>query len=212
MDSARGARYDPCVVADVELLERWRAGDTAAGEILFERHFDAIVRFFRNKLTDGTDDLVQRTFLACVEGRDRLRDDGSFRSWLFGIAHNLLRQHFHARERSPIDFTSRSAFDLGPSPSTIAARTQAERIVLDALRRIPLDYQVTLELHYWEDLTVPEIADATAVPLGTAKTRLRRGRELLLERIGELAGAQPAHDDEDVDRRVRDLRSRLLAM
>ena len=57
-------------------------------------------------LGEGTDDLVQRTFLVCVEGRDRLRDDASFRSWLFGIAHNLLRKHFDARARSPIDRTA----------------------------------------------------------------------------------------------------------
>ena len=198
------------MIGDVELLARWRAGDTSAGETLFERHFDAVVRFFRNKLTEGTDDLVQRTFLACVEGRDRLRDDGSFKSYLFGVAHNLLRKHFHARERSPIDFTHRSAFDMGPSPSAVIAKTQAEQLVLDALRRVPLDYQVVLELHYWEELTAPEIADATEVPLGTAKTRLRRGRELLLERIAELTGT--TIDPNDVEQRVREVRARLLTM
>lgn len=199
------------MIADVELLERWRAGDTSAGEMLFERHFDAIVRFFRNKLTEGTDDLVQRTFLACVEGRDRLRDDASFKSYLFGVAHNLLRKHFHARERSPIDFTSRSAFDLGPSPSSVVAKTQAEQLVLDGLRRVPLDYQVALELHYWEELTAAEIADATGVPLGTAKTRIRRGRELLLETIAELTGGSMP-ESLDLDERARAVRSRLLAM
>ena len=199
------------MIADVELLERWRAGDTSAGEMLFERHFDAIVRFFRNKLTEGTDDLVQRTFLACVEGRDRLRDDASFKSYLFGVAHNLLRKHFHARERSPIDFTSRSAFDLGPSPSSVVAKTQAEQLVLDGLRRVPLDYQVALELHYWEELTAAEIAEATGVPLGTAKTRIRRGRELLLETIAELTGGSTP-ESLDLDDRVRAVRSRLLAM
>jgi RNA polymerase sigma-70 factor (ECF subfamily) len=201
------------VIDDVELLARWRAGDTSAGETLFEHHFDAIVRFFRNKLTEGTDDLVQRTFLACVEGRDRIRDDGSFKSYLFGVAHNLLRKHFHARERSPIDFTSRSAFDLGPSPSSVVARTQTEQLVLDGLRRVPFDYQVALELYYWEELTAAEIADATSVPLGTAKTRLRRGRELLLEKIAELTGATgTVLDPDDVEQRVREVRSRLLTM
>ncbi|HET6584114.1 MAG TPA: sigma-70 family RNA polymerase sigma factor [Nannocystaceae bacterium] len=201
------------MIADVELLERWRAGDSTAGEELFERYFDAMVRFFRNKLAEATDDLVQRTFLACVEGRDRLREDASFRSYLFGVAHNLLRKHFDRREAEPIDFTARSAFDLGPSPSSVAAKTQAEQILLDGLRRIPLDYQIALELHYWEELMAAEIADATAVPLGTAKTRLRRGRELLLEKVAELTRAMgDTTEPIDIDRRAREVRSRLLAM
>lgn len=45
---------------DVELLEAWRGGDRRAGEQLFERHFDAVSRFFRNKLEFGVDDLIQR--------------------------------------------------------------------------------------------------------------------------------------------------------
>ncbi len=197
---------------DVALLERWRGGDARAGEALFERYFDAVVRFFRNKLPDGTDDLVQRSFLACVEGRDRLRADGSFRSYLFGVAHNLLRKHFHARSADPIDFTQRSVSDMRPSPSTIVAKSRTHQLVLESLRRVPLDYQIVLELHYWEDLTAAEIAAITDVPLGTAKTRLRRGRELLLECLVALTGgtgASPVGDDE-LDQRVQELRACLL--
>src|SRR5690606_17645112 len=49
--------------ADRELFEAWRTGDRAAGQQLIERHYDAIVRFFRTKAGPQTDDLVQRTFL-----------------------------------------------------------------------------------------------------------------------------------------------------
>ncbi|MBK8239403.1 MAG: sigma-70 family RNA polymerase sigma factor [Deltaproteobacteria bacterium] len=198
---------------DVGLLERWRAGDLAAGEALFEAHFDRVVRFFRNKLSEGTDDLVQRTFLACVEGRDRLRADASFRSYLFGVAHNLLRKHFAGVAAEPVDFTARSVFDLQPSPSTVVAKGRAQQLLLEALRRIPLEYQSALELHYWEDLTAAEIADILEVPLGTAKTRLRRGRELLRERLLELTGAdlEPPGDDDALDARARALRACLLA-
>lgn len=198
------------------LLDRWRGGDTAAGEALFERYFDAVVRFFRNKLPDGTDDLVQRTFLACVEGRDRLREDASFRSYLFGVAHNLLRKHFHAIHVDPIDFTERSVSDLRPSPSTIVAKNRTHHLLLESLRCVPLDYQTALELHYWEGLTAAEIAVVTDVPVGTAKTRLRRGRELLLERLAVLAGPTASNfasgdvGEAELDDRVRELRSCLL--
>jgi hypothetical protein len=64
--------------ADAELLEAWGAGDKAAGEALFDRHFEAIYRFFQNKVGPGViDDLVQQTFLGCVEAPDRFRGDSS---------------------------------------------------------------------------------------------------------------------------------------
>ena len=81
------------------LLEAWRAGDAAAGEVLFERHFDAIYAFFASKLTIDVSDLVQRTFLGCLEARDRFRGDCSFRTFLYAIARHELYGYFRARHR-----------------------------------------------------------------------------------------------------------------
>ena len=52
---------------DLELFDAWTSGDTEAAGELFERHYEAVDRFFRNKLLDGYDDLVQQTFAACLE-------------------------------------------------------------------------------------------------------------------------------------------------
>jgi RNA polymerase sigma-70 factor (ECF subfamily) len=61
----------------------------------------------------------------------------------------------------------------------VVARDQDQQKLLLALRRIPLDSQVALELHYWEAMTAAEIGQVLDVPLGTAKTRLRRAKQLL---------------------------------
>lgn len=173
---------------DLELLTAWRDGDTAAGSELFERHFVAVRRFFRNKVLGDVDDLIQKTFLACVEGRDRFRGDASFRRYLLGTANNILRMHYRARRVGDgPDFDVASAVDLAPSPSVAASFADEQRIVLEALRRIPLGFQIALELYYWEDLPVAELAEILDVPVGTIKTRLRRGRQLLEQKIGELA-------------------------
>ena len=50
--------------SDAELVDAWRAGDRGAGEALFERHYDAVARFFHNKVGDAASDLIQRAFLA----------------------------------------------------------------------------------------------------------------------------------------------------
>lgn len=183
---------------DEALLVAWQAGDQHAGSTLFERHYASILRFFLSKVPDAAEDLVQRTFLGCLEARGRFRGDASVRTFLFGIAHNTLRHHFRQRQRGraeePLDSSVRSAAELAPGPSTVLGRRQEQRLLLQALRHVPLDYQVVLELHYWEQQSATQIAEITGVPVGTVKTRLRRGRQLLEERIAELAESPELRD------------------
>jgi RNA polymerase sigma factor (sigma-70 family) len=187
--SSAGARFldslPRTVTLDSELLERWNAGDADAGEELFERHFDAIYRFFHTKSPQHCEDLVQRTFAACIAKRTRLRDATSFKAFLYGIARIELLQSFRlrAREDREINLGEDSVFDLDPSPSRIAASKQEQQLLLDALRRIPVDLQIVIELHYWENMSTAEIAQVVEVPQGTVKSRLRRAREAIVEAL-----------------------------
>lgn len=171
---------------DFQLLERWRSGESAAGNELFERHFDAVHRFFTNKAPSDAADLVQRTFLACVEARDRFRKQSSFRTFLFAIAHHELMAHWRKRSREGLDPSSSSLRDLDPSPSTLLAQVAEERHLLEALRSIPFELQIALELFYWEGLSGPELAEVLVIPEGTVRSRLRRGLAMLRVRLAEL--------------------------
>jgi len=198
---------------DGELLEAWAAGDQAAGEALFARHFEAVARFFQNKLDRDHDDLIQKTFLGCVESRARFRGDGSFRAFLFGVARNVLGKHLRTRYRRPreVDFAHVSVAELGDSPSQLIAEDQRQLLMLNALRRIPLDHQIVLELHYWEGLTAADVGEMLEVPLGTAKTRLRRAKQLLAAELSDLmAGATGAEPTQTrLDTWARGIRRRL---
>lgn len=178
---------------DHELLESWRGGDRVAGNLLFKRHFAAIYRFFRNKVGEGVEDLVQRTFTACVEGRDRFRQDASIRTYLFGIAHNILHDHFRRQQRAGqvVDIDEVSVEDLGASASQILAAHGEEMLLVQALRRIPLASQELLELYYWEEFTGGELGEILGVPEDTVRSRLRRARQLLEAAVQELR-ATPA--------------------
>jgi RNA polymerase sigma-70 factor (ECF subfamily) len=177
---------------DLALVEAWRAGDRPAGEALFRRHFASISRFFRNKFSAGVDDLVQQTFMALLEGRERLASGANFRSYLFGIAHNVMRANLRALARQrTFDPASSAIVDLDPGPSTMLGKTQEQRLLLLALRRIPLDAQVVLELVYWEQLNAAEIAEILAVPHSTMRSRIQRARQLLARAVREL-GETPA--------------------
>lgn len=174
---------------DLELLDVWRAGDAAAGELLFERHFEAVYRFFCNKVPRDADDLVQETFLACVGARERFRQDASFRTFLFAIARKVLLKY---RERwAPRDdgeeFNASRVAGLDLSVTQILIESEEQALLLRALRRLPLDLQTTLELFYWEGLLSREIAEVLELPAGTVRSRLRRGRAMLRAIIAELA-------------------------
>lgn len=176
---------------DGELLERWRDGDRSAGEALFEKYYDLVERFFLNKVTVGVADLVQETFMACVKGRDRISQSSKFRSYLFSVAHRILQLHLRKKYRTPeqVDFAEVAVRDLNPTPSSLIARRREQKLLLDGLRSIPLDYQVVLELHYWEKLTTEDIGEVVHLPVGTVRSRLRRARELLEQAMGRLASS-----------------------
>jgi len=174
---------------DFELLTAWRAGERSAGGELFARHFDSVYRFFANKIERDVDDLVQRTFTACVEGKERFRGQSSFRTYLFGIAHNVLRAHLRAlhRDRARFDEALTSVFDLGLNPNVLAAKRHEEQLILQALRRIPIEHQTILELYYWEDLTASDLAEMFETPEGTIRGRIRRAKQLLEEQLEALS-------------------------
>jgi RNA polymerase sigma-70 factor (ECF subfamily) len=201
---------------DAALLEAWRAGDRQAGEALFERHFDAMYRFFERKGIAEVGDLVQRTFLGCVEARDRFRGGSSFRTFLFAIARHELFGYFRGqRARQAVDFGVSSLADLAPGPSTQARTRSEHEVLLAALRVIPLELQLALELRFWEGLSGPELAVALDVPEGTVRSRLRRALDALREALAkhdggdQLLATLPLDADGAFDMWADQLRDRL---
>jgi RNA polymerase sigma-70 factor (ECF subfamily) len=178
-------------VRDEELLDRWRSGDVPAGQVLFARHFDNLYGFFAGKCRAEADDLVQRTFLACLRARDQFRKESSFRTYLFTIARHELYRHLRAQRRDGerIDFATTSVADLVTTPGTRMARGEEHRRLLEALRTLPLEQQTLLELHYWEEMEAADLAEVFDAPAVTIRTRLHRARRALRDRMESTATA-----------------------
>ena len=173
---------------DHELLRRWADGEQAAGDALVQRHFPTVFRFLRNKVSsdDELHELAQKTFLGCLESFERFEGRAKFRTYLLTIARNNLVDHLRdaARVRSVSpDQLSVHRVEVAPGIGTLLALSAERQLLLLALRRLPIEMQVTLELYYWERLPVVEIAEVIAVPEGTVKSRLHRARSLLREII-----------------------------
>jgi RNA polymerase sigma factor (sigma-70 family) len=187
------------VADDFELLEAWRGGDKQAANALFDRYFEPLYCFFRNKVEDGcAEDLVQQTFLACLQAIGGFRGDASFRTYLFRAARSKLYDHLTARFRrgKAIDPDATSSADLGVMPSFARTTREQHTLLLHALRRLPLEHQVTVELYYFEGMHAPELAVILDLPEGTVRTRLRRALQLLRERLAELqSGQRPVESD-----------------
>ena len=191
------------MATDGELLSAWRAGDRNAGNELFQGHFEAIRRFFVNKVDRDVEDLVQRTFIGCVEGSDRFEGRSSFRTYLFAVANNILREFYRQKRRDErLDFGTCSVADLGAGPSSVIADRREQRALLEALRCIPLEFQVALELYYWEKLTGVELGEALGIPENTARSRIRRGKELLTKALTRLQRSNEVLESTDANLEV----------
>ncbi len=177
--------------ADLILLERWRAGDKRAGEDLFARHFADIYRFFEHKVGAETDELTQKTFLACVRARDQFRGQSSFRTYLFTLARHELYAHLRGLpRRQQVDFGVTSIAELVTSPSSRLGRAREIELLRAALRELPADQQLLLELHYWHELDAAALAEVFGANAGAIRVRLLRGRRALRDQMARLgAGA-----------------------
>lgn len=193
---------------DLTLLDRWRMGDSEAGQALFQRHFDSIYGFFETKCEAEADELTQATFLACVRAKDQFRKDSSFRTYLFTIARNELHRLLRTRMRKDdkLDFELSSIADLISTPGTKIARNQEHRHLVEALRKLPVDQQTLLELHYWEDMDIAGLAEVFAAPTATIRTRLHRARKALRDQIEESAPREVLETLETMDKWVQGLR------
>jgi len=176
---------------DADLLSAWREGDNRSGDELVKRHFWSVFGFFRTKVHDSASDLTQQTFLACVESRDRIDPARGFRSYLFGIARNKLLHFLRAHYRKPeeVDPERMSVYQAGAQPGFVTMR-EDQRLLVQAMHRLPIDFQITVELFYWWDLTVPEIAAALEVAPGTVKSRMARARGMLKDAIENMDASE----------------------
>lgn len=184
--------------------------------MLFDRHFAATRRFFHNKACTESEveELIQRTFAACVESADRFRGDASFKTWLLAIARNILREWIRETLREGVDdneVDGHCSEQRGPGLSSRLDVQREHQLLLAALRRLPIESQTLLELFYWEELSASELAEVFGVPEGTIRTRLRKAKLELRGTIEELARTKAEVDsiDSGLEGWARGLRAAL---
>src|SRR5574338_270617 len=128
---------------------------------------------------DQAEDLVQETLLAALRSFHRFEKGTNCRAWLIKIMYHTLskRRRSENRLRLVSDSEEQIAETIAFDPPTPENLTEKE--VLDALKRLPQQYQEVVILSDVEDMTYKQIAEALSIPTGTVMSRLHRGRALL---------------------------------
>ena len=144
---------------DAALFADWSKGDQSAGQKLVTRHIDRVTRFFMTKAAGEVEELTQRTFLRLLEVKDRYANTGTFRAFTLGVARMVLLEFYRSRARDArVDFGVSSIARLTTTPSVKIAKKDERAMVVAAMQQLSVDHQIVLELHYWEGLSVAEVA------------------------------------------------------
>lgn len=185
-------RYMDSGDSDFDLLTAWRAGAAGAANQLCYRYSDKLRRFFELKVpANEVDELVQQTWLAVAQARDRIgscKDSGvvNFRAYLFGIARHMVFGYYGKRGQlkgADFDPDVDNLATLEPSISRqLSVQRKVQWIEL-ALQGLPMNLQMLFEAHYVEGLPGAELAVLFELPEGTIRSQLRRARTLLQKEL-----------------------------
>jgi RNA polymerase sigma factor (sigma-70 family) len=163
---------------DEELAERLRDGDERALRTAYDRHGAAVLYLAQRLLGNRADaeDVVQVTFVAAWAGRDTFDPQrGTMLGWLLGIARRKAVDRRRSTARDDRVFETVRAQPTPPDEPERPERIVDRLVVADELGRLPAEQRRTLELAFFDDLTHPQIAAVTGLPLGTVKSHIRRG-------------------------------------
>jgi RNA polymerase sigma-70 factor (ECF subfamily) len=179
LEAPHAARLEPAVrptsVASVE-------SPAVRVRHMVDRHYDAVWRSVRFLgVPDAhAEDVAQQTFCVAARKLDAI-EPGAELPFLLATAWRVASEHRRAASRRPVTSASdaevESIAGSFPSPEQLLDQKRARVLLQAILDAMPVDLRMVFVLYEIEELTLPEIASATGVRLGTVTSRLRRARE-----------------------------------
>jgi RNA polymerase sigma-70 factor, ECF subfamily len=167
-----------------ELVERAGRGDHDAFGLLVGASIARLEAVARLILRDRelARDAVQETFLRAWRDLPGLRNPDRFEAWLHRLTVNACLDVVRRRRRRPleVELTPLTPSAVTDQTGLVADRDQLER----GFRQLGTDQRVVLVLHYYVGMSVPMLADALGIPLGTAQSRLGRALAALRVALG----------------------------
>ena len=171
---------------DADLAARASRGDRGALERLLDRHADRVHAVCRRVLAHPEDalDATQEAMIAIARGISRFDGRSAFTTWLYRVATNAALDELRRRRRRP-DPVESAGGDVADNSDPAIDTAVSDRVDIDAaLATLPTEFRVAVVLRDLCDLDYAEIAEVLAVPPGTVRSRIARGRALLAGVLG----------------------------
>jgi len=184
--------------SDEQLMLRYAAGDVRAFDMLYQRHELKLWRFICRSVGNRAtaDELMQDVWFSIIQATPRYQPVARFTTWAFTLAHNRVIDCYRsAKPVSSLEDTDEAGgawVERLASASSCEPQYQVESAqqldyLLSAMEQLPSEQRIAFLLQAEGDLSVEEIAQATAVSFETAKSRLRYARLRLKQALQESA-------------------------
>ena len=184
--------------SDNQILDIVRSGNSRAYAVLVDRHKDRAmtlaVRLLGTK--EEAEEMVQDAFLKAYKSLDQFRGDAKFSTWLYRILYNLCMTRVTRRKGKMDHFDAEDdiarAATVGDDEVSIQERMEHEELrdlVTSEIENLPGKLKTVIILFYVQEMSYEEMSTVMNMPLGSVKTYLHRGRNLLRQRLlGQLKG------------------------
>lgn len=183
---------------DIDLVRQLRGGDMTALSALYRKHSGPLYRFAVLQCggADLAHDIVQETFLALMDAKGKFDPtQGSLGNYLFGVARNLSRRALEQSRRwvsnEHEDDSESNWADAAPLPMERLLANETAEAVRAALAKVPPHFREVVILYEMHDFSYAEAATACGIDIGTVRSRLHRGRALLLKALNRAGLSHP---------------------
>lgn len=181
---------------DEELIARFQDGDAYAFDLLVKRYKDPLLNFIYRFVGDmvEAEDIVQETFFRVYKNKHYYKEVAKFSTWIYTIAGNLAKTELRRRKRRKIFSIHKETPlekelelpDLESDPEKEVNTTVTEKIIHDAIAKLPEKFREVIVLRDIQGFSYEDISGIIKVPLGTVKSRVNRARLKLQEDLSFL--------------------------
>ncbi|HEX3425735.1 MAG TPA: sigma-70 family RNA polymerase sigma factor [Acidimicrobiales bacterium] len=173
-------------------MDAAKAGDSASFGELVRRSAPRLLSVAGQLVGQAAaEDVVQEAMLNAWRGLPSFAGRAAFGTWLHRITVNAALQQRRRHlplvvDAEPLALLDRWADpEYRVDPEVVAVRRSQSEILRSILDQLPEGYRLALVLHDGEGWSAAEVAEATGIPLGTAKSNIRRGRMALVSLLGD---------------------------
>ena len=173
---------------ELALIELVKKGDKKAYNTLVLKYQDRLVYSVYKFLKDFelAQDIAQEAFIKAYKNIEKFRGDSQFYTWIYRIAINTAKNVVSTKARKSeiydndtTDQLLSESAETSENPENILQAEQLRSEINKALQNLPEDIRVTLSLREFDGLSYEEISKVLECPIGTVRSRIHKGREML---------------------------------